>query len=207
MLCAGGHQVAPATPEPAREGPRSPPGSGVQPAHLLQAFHAAATGRPLPRRPVRTRRGRTSGSAWLLQRGRRSALWCTHPLGFSRLLTAGGWKDREGGTMSGSVELGSAPEMCVWPASGYADPPHLFFKPLFSGSRGNDGRGQLASQHGQASLSPSLSPLPCPALAWALSQAVLAPPTPATGATPCSLLSYLPLHFPQKVIKGDRVIS
>lgn len=67
MLCAGGHQVAPATPEPAREGPRSPPGSGVQPAHLLQAFHAAATGRPLPRRPVRTRRGRTSGSAWLLQ--------------------------------------------------------------------------------------------------------------------------------------------
>lgn len=74
---------------------RSPPWPGVQPAHLLQTFHAAATGRPLPRRPVHTWRGQTSGSARLLQRGRHTTLWCPHPSGLSGLLTAGGCKDSE----------------------------------------------------------------------------------------------------------------
>lgn len=95
VLRGGGHQVAPATPELTWESSGPPPWPGVQPAHLLQTFHAAATGRPLPRKPVRTWRGQTSGSARLLQRGLHNALWCPHPLGLSALLTAGGWKDSE----------------------------------------------------------------------------------------------------------------
>lgn len=67
---------------------------------LLQTFHAAATGRPLPRKPVRTWRGQTSGSARLLQRGLHNALWCPHPLGLSALLTAGGSSQTVGPRLS-----------------------------------------------------------------------------------------------------------
>jgi hypothetical protein len=161
VLPGGGHQVAPSTPELALAGSgptRSPRPAQVQPAHLLQPLHAAAAPSQAAARGVGTgvRRGRdpaarashravASSSLGPLQAaahrvalegegGRRSRGWSGS--GVPAALDAG-WPSAQPRSLRACVR--AARRLQCRPAA-------LVFDPLFSGSRGNDGRGQPVSQ-------------------------------------------------------------